>query len=284
MVFCCCIQFPLTIFNVRAIDALDGTFVVDGEDWPLLPRTQFDAHLRCEAAVLVGLAHHEHCLGRYGLTLVDDETCLNVNPVEQHDVVRHREVVVLEVGQSHVVYLQRVAVFVVDLFCNAGMTDAVTVAIYHFYVAVAFGIVVETQGEGEVELTLFEVVAKLWPCLKVPVGVEGILAPDLHLVGKTLAATVAQVLRVDEWRQFDIAIVGLLAYRPDELVADFPERADDIYVLLLCFGGVNLGRIGYGWRIVDVVLSEDFQVGFFQRVGAQGGHQFTVTLDVDGVG
>ena len=184
------VKLPPFIVDGGVVDTLNASFVVNGEDRPFLPGTELEAEHGCKATELRGLAVDAHGLCLVGTTLVDGETRLDVYPVEEHDVVSHAHVIVIE--QFHLPsQLDSVLMLVAYFVGHAGVTGAVAVSIDHLHITVALGIVVEAQGNGEVELLVLEVVAEPGVELEEAVGIEIVFGTEAYLLRQTLAVTVA---------------------------------------------------------------------------------------------
>ena len=88
-----------------------------------------------------------------------DESALDVEPGENHDVIEHPEVVVAELVHVPHIFDERVWIQLIDDLLHAGVADAVTIAVYDLSISVTFRVVGHAQRRGEVELSLFEVIA-----------------------------------------------------------------------------------------------------------------------------
>ena len=101
---------------------------------------------------------------------------------------------------------ERVLMLVANLVGYAGVSCTIAVPINHLYITVAFGVVVESKGNSEIEFLVFEVIAEPGIELKEPVGIEVIFGTEAYFVRKALAVAVAQVLRIQDGREFEVGM------------------------------------------------------------------------------
>ena len=153
------IELPALIGDVGAVDALDTTLPVDGDEGTSIePREELQSDHRSETPIHLRHPILAHDLAVDGATLVEDKTRLDVEPVEKHDVVEHAEVVVVEHVDVRIVEVERVAMFVVDDIGHCGVADAVAVTILDLCVSITLRVVGHTEGQFEEELLQLEVV------------------------------------------------------------------------------------------------------------------------------
>ena len=219
------VELPSLIVQVGVVDALDTSLPVGGEERTVCPRLDLHAEHRCKTAVFVGHAIPAHQGLVDGRAPVIDEAALNVEPRENHDVVEHPEVVVTELVHIPFVLDERVLIDLVDDFLYAGVTDTVPVAVDDLRISVTFRVVGHAQRRGEVELSLFEVIADGGVEGQVTVWREGVSGAQSHLIAQTMMLTVAEVERVDDWRETEGGRSVLCCDGCEEILTDgVPEN------------------------------------------------------------
>ena len=87
-----------------------------------------------------------------------DNTRLDVQPVENHDVIVQSEIVVVELVYIRVCEVDAVVMSLVDGIHHCAVADAVTITIDDFSITIAFRVVDHLDGNGEIELILLEIV------------------------------------------------------------------------------------------------------------------------------
>ena len=220
------IELPALVVEVGVEDTLDGALVVDGDEGATIePWQELKANVRGEAAIDGG-----HVVGAHGglvegCSAVVGDTCLDVEPVEEHDVVEGLQVGVLELVDIRLVEVDGVVIAFCEHILHAGVADGVAVTPDNLCITIALRVVGHTEGGGEVELRLLEVITEGGVEREITVLVPGVARAEFHLVAKSTGVAIAEVKGIDDGRETDGGIVRLGLDGGDEVVANgVPEN------------------------------------------------------------
>ena len=193
------VKLPAFVVEVRLQHALDGSFVVDGEERPPVePGEELQSQHRCEASVAGGHIVLLHGGLVEGFAVVVDDTRLDIKPVEHHDVVEYLQVGVLEFVEVGIVEVDAVGIFFLECLLHAGVTDGVAITPDDLCITIALRVVGHSQGGCEVELLLTEVITEGGVERQIAVLVPGVTHTEFHLVTNTTACTITQVEGIDD--------------------------------------------------------------------------------------
>ena len=131
---------------------------------------------------------------------MDGEACLEIEPVEDHDIIEHTQFIVRELVDVYIIEVQGVAMLVVDGLCHLTVGDAVTISIDNLRITVSFRVVGHTQGQGEVELTELEVVTEVRIESQVTMGGERIARSQVDLVAEATRIAPTQLEGIQQGR------------------------------------------------------------------------------------
>ena len=212
-----------------------------------------------------------------------DQTCLNIQPVHNHDVVLQFHIVIDELVGILLVEFEGVSVFVVDLVEHCRVTDTV-VTYRHLCITVTLRVVGHPQGGVEVELLLLEVITEHGVKRQITVLIELILQIEVHLIRDTLAAAISHVQGIDDRRQMELGtfVLRLCCQRCHEVVThDVPPEVFPLVHLM--FGGV-CGGCCFSLPLPFSLCLIDALVTLCQRYRTQRVNHFPAPLLVDAVG
>ena len=92
-----------------------------------------------------------------------DESSLNIEPIEEHNIVEHLKVSVLELMHIGIVEIDNaVGIQFFYLLCHTAVADRIAVTPYNLCVSVAFWVIGHSEWCSEVDLPLLEVITEGW--------------------------------------------------------------------------------------------------------------------------